>query len=98
MAPLTNVVNSHRFITGLPRVMVPIQLVRLKGWYVRFWSQADMCSAKGDVRFTPGSGPGRDIRYARFGSFADITTSRRHVRFTPKADIGFDHRAFTCGQ
>jgi hypothetical protein len=49
MVHLTSLV-PRRFIAGLPRVIVPIQLVRLKGWNVRFGSKADMCSAVGDVR------------------------------------------------
>jgi ABC transporter substrate binding protein len=39
MVHLTSLV-SRRFIAGLPRVIVPIQLVRLKGWNVRFGSKA----------------------------------------------------------
>jgi len=40
--------------------------------HVCFGSKADMCSAKGHVRFTPESGHVRSARDVRFGPIADI--------------------------
>src|SRR5262245_51670974 len=41
---------------------------------VRFGSKADMCSAKGHVRFTPKSDIKCDMWNVRFGLIADIAT------------------------
>ena len=43
-----------------------------EGQYVRFGSKADMCSALGDVRFTPESGHVQCTRHVRFVPIADI--------------------------
>src|SRR5262249_25486674 len=57
-----------------------VDTYRCSNWtfssHVRFGSEADMCSAKHDVRFTPNS---------------DIDCVFRHVCFGPNADIIFDH-------
>jgi hypothetical protein len=63
---------------------------------VRFGSLADICSAKGHVRFTPNSdresGFSQEVMSA-LPPKADICSALAHVRFGPKADIVglFDH-------
>ena len=47
---------------------------------VRFGSLADMCSAKGHVRFTPESGHGRHLN-VHFVPIADITACASHRTF-----------------
>jgi hypothetical protein len=58
---------------------------------VRFGSRADMCAAKGDVRFTPNSdrksGAARQCMSAS-PLKADMCGAARDVRFGPIADIG----------
>jgi hypothetical protein len=47
--------NSRRLtITSEPQDSVHrISIYPLEGWHVRFGSKADICGAKGHVRFTP---------------------------------------------
>ena len=57
---------------------------------VRFGSKADMCSAKGDVRFTPNSD--RESGFPQQATSAlppkaDMCSALAHVCFGPKADI-----------
>jgi hypothetical protein len=56
---------------------------------VRFGSEADICSAKGHVRFAPNSD--RTSRHAANGHVRftpkDVYGANRHVCFGPKADI-----------
>jgi hypothetical protein len=61
-----------------------------RGYYVRFGSKADMCDAKGHVRFTPNSD--RESRFPQkimsaLPPKADMCSAAVHVRFGPKADI-----------
>src|SRR5262245_4587073 len=46
---------------------------------VRFGSKADICSAKGDVRFTPSSDIDCVFRHVCFGSLADIRQRKLDV-------------------
>ena len=64
--------------------------------HVRFGSKADMCSAKGHVRFTPKSD--RESGHAAMVMSAlhlkaDMCSALAHVCFGPIADIAllFDH-------
>src|SRR5262249_43800502 len=57
--------------TSVPDQTSTLEGPRVRPPYVRFGSKADICSAKGHVRFTPNS---------------DIDCVFRHVRFGPKAD------------
>jgi len=57
---------------------------------VRFGSRADICSAKGHVRFTPNSDRESEIPQKAMSALppkADICGATRDVRFGPKADI-----------
>ena len=71
--------------------MLSIKTSRPEGIvYVRFGSLADICSAKGHVRFTPNSD--RESRHLPRGMSAlppkaDMCGATRDVRFGPKADI-----------
>src|SRR5262245_7686577 len=63
--------------------------------HVRFGSEADMCGARGDVRFTPNSdresGRPQTVMSA-LPLKADMCIARGHVRYWPIADIAlFDH-------
>jgi hypothetical protein len=59
---------------------------------VRFGSQADICSAKGHVRFTPDSdresGHVPQMVMSALPPKADMCSANRHVCSGPKADIG----------
>src|SRR5215468_9255928 len=57
--------------------------------HVRFGSKADMCAAKGHVRFTPNSD--RECGFPQrvmsaLPPIADMCSALAHVRFGPKAD------------
>src|SRR5215813_13664762 len=63
---------------------------------VRFGSKADMCAAKGHVRFTRNSDRESGHRQTVMSALppkADMCSALGHVCFGPKADIGtlFDH-------
>src|SRR5262245_49913070 len=64
---------------------------RVSHRHVRFGSKADMCSAKGHVRFTPNSdresGHRQTVRSA-LPPKADVCSALAHVCFGPIADIG----------
>ena len=68
---------------------------------VRFGSEADICAAKGHVRFTPNSdtksGHRRNVMSA-FPPKADMCGANCHVCFGPKADIAglLDHLVGTA--
>jgi hypothetical protein len=68
------------------------------GTYVRFGSKADICSAKGHVRFTPNSDrksrPPQNAMSA-LPLKADMCSALAHVRFGPIADIGDGQRYLT---
>jgi hypothetical protein len=58
--------------------------------HVRFGSEADMCAAKSDVRFTPNSD--RECRFPQkvmsaLPPKADMCGAAKDVRFGPQADI-----------
>src|SRR5262245_56151470 len=58
--------------------------------HVRFGSKADMCNAKGHVRFTPNSDRESGLPakvMSALPSKADMCGATREVRFGPKADI-----------
>ena len=65
---------------------------------VRFGSQADMCAAKGHVRFTPNSD--RESRHlpkvmSALPPKADMCSAIAHVCFGPIADIS---RLYSCSR
>jgi hypothetical protein len=64
----------------------------LAGGHVRLGSKADICGAKGDVRFTPNgdreSGFPQNVMSA-LPLKADMCVAARDVGFGPIADIGF---------
>jgi hypothetical protein len=67
-----------------------------QGADVRFGSQADICSAKGHVRFTPNSGRKSGLRQTVMSALppkADVCSAVAHVCYGPKADIrvGYAH-------
>jgi hypothetical protein len=58
--------------------------------YVRFGSQADICSAKGHVRFAPNSDRESEIPQKAMSALppkADMCSALVDVRFGPKADM-----------
>ncbi len=67
-----------------------ISVCRDKGCYVRFGSKADICSAKGHVRFTLNSDRDSGLPQQPMSALppkADMCSALVHVYFGPKADI-----------
>jgi hypothetical protein len=74
--------------------IVSRQLRHLKRRHVRFGSLADICSAKGHVRFAPNSD--RESEFPQtvmsaLPSKADMCGATTNVCFGPKADIALRH-------
>ena len=89
-APPSNVMNS-RLCTVPPKDQSVEWLTTAIKADVRFGSLADVCSAKGHVRFTPNSDRESGFPQKVMSAFppkADVCGANRHVRFGPKADIG----------
>src|SRR5262245_48648478 len=64
---------------------------------VRFGSIADMCAAKGNVRFTPNSDRNSEIPQRAMSALlprADTRCPARYVRFVPIADIACQQIGF----
>jgi hypothetical protein len=67
---------------------------------VRFGSKADICSAKGHVRFAPNSDRESGFPHKVMSALppkADMCGATRDVRFGPKADIASSYRASMSG-
>src|SRR5262245_21758239 len=82
ISPHAECIDLHQYLR---------QLLTGKGGYnVRFGSKADICIAKGDVRFAPNSDRKRGHAQMVMSALpprADMCSARAYVCFGPKADI-----------
>ena len=88
--------NSRRLIAAAEsqdRTSYPLKLAYRRGWGgpdVRFGSKADMCGAKGHVRFTPDNDHESGFPHKVMSALpprADMCSALAYVCFGPKADI-----------